>query len=188
VRERIPDIRIACYEIRLPNDPHRALVDEAGKLYVLRRELRALKKRRDEIEATIRRLERQVAEADAAVASKLARAKAGRGRGIQLAGASPLTPGKLPHRVLAHMMREPTRIYSAGEIRASLGVPDVQQVRTALARLVDKGHVRRLGERGEFTLPQQPAGAFGPAIFSGDDGLKDAQQIGDRRIADEAEQ
>ena len=170
---RIPDSGIACYEVRLPNDPHRALVDEAGKLYVLRKELRALRKRREEIDATIRRLERQVAETKAAVDSKLERAKVVRGRGIAIngSGASPLTPGKLPHRVLAHMLREPTRIYSASEIRESLGIPDVQQVRTALARLVDKGHVQRLGDRGEFTLPQRRVTTVEASMLSGDDGL-----------------
>ena len=50
------------------------------------------------------------------------------------------------------MQREPTRIYTAGEIAETLGVADVQQIRTALARLVVKGLARRLGARGDFTL------------------------------------
>jgi hypothetical protein len=137
----------------MPTDPRRALVDEAGKLYVLRQELRALRKQRDTVDAQIKRLELQVESAKTAVESRLERAASPR-RNVEPGAAeqSPLTPGKLPHRVLAHMQREPTRIYTASEIAATLGVQDVQQIRTALARLVDKGHARRLGARGDFTL------------------------------------
>jgi len=140
--------------IPVATDPRRALVDEAGKLYVLRQELRALRKQRDTVDAQIRRLEMQVESAKAAVESHLAKTESRR-RGAHSAAAteqSPLTPGKLPHRVLAHMQREPTRIYTAGEIAETLKVADVQQVRTALARLVVKGLARRLGARGDFTL------------------------------------
>jgi hypothetical protein len=171
--------------MRLPIDPHRALVDEAGKLYVLQKELGALRKQRDEIDTTIRRLERQIVDAKAAVAAKLERASSRRGAHVEVKIENALMPGKLPHRVLAHMQREPTRIYLASEIRESLAIPDVQQIRTALARLVDKGLVQRLEGRGEFTLPQRFTPPNGQAISS-DDGLQNPQQIGDGRVADEA--
>jgi Fic family protein len=140
--------------VPVATDPRRALVDEAGKLYVLREELRSLRKQRDTVDAQIRRLELRVEAAKAAVESHLEKT-ASRRRGAHPDAASeqsPLTPGKLPHRVLAHMQREPTRIYTAGEIAETLGVADVQQIRTALARLVVKGLARRLGARGDFTL------------------------------------
>jgi hypothetical protein len=133
----------------------KALLDEAGKLYVLRQELLALKRQREEIETRIARQEKRVAEAESAVDATLARAAAP-GRGpvgdTPEALAAELTPGKLPFRVLGTMRRDPTRIYTAGEIAAALAMRDVQQVRTALARLVGKGLIRRAGVHGEFTL------------------------------------
>jgi len=162
----------------------KALVDEAGKLYVLRQELAALRRQRDDLEARIARQEKRVAEAERAVDATLARATTrgsgnAAGDGDATAGEA-LTPGKLPHRVVAFMRRDPTRIYSATEIAAALSAKDVQQVRTALARLIDKGLARRAGAHGAFTLWRA-----GP---SGDDGLNDAQEVGHRRVADEAEQ
>ena len=50
------------------------------------------------------------------------------------------------------MKRFPSRIYTAPELRTDLGIGDVQQVRTALARLAGKGLVRRTGVKGEFTI------------------------------------
>lgn len=141
--------------VALRKTARKALLDEAGKLYVLRQELLALKRQREEIETRIARQEKRVAEAESAVDATLARAAAP-GRGTPGDGsdalAGELTPGKLPFRVLGAMRRDPTRIYTAGEIAATLTVRDVQQVRTALARLIGKGLVRRAGVHGEFTL------------------------------------
>ena len=133
----------------------KALVDEAGKLYVLRQELLALRRERDVLEARIARQERRVAEAEKAVDASLARATTRAAAAGSTDGAAPadaLTPGKLPYRVLSLMRRDPTRIYSAAEIASALSEKDVQQVRTALARLVRKSAVRRAGPSGAFTL------------------------------------
>ena len=131
----------------------KALVDEAGKLYVLRQELLALRRERDALEARIARQERRVAEAEKAVDASLARATTrAAGSTDGAAPADALTPGKLPYRVLSLMRRDPTRIYSAAEIASALSEKDVQQVRTALARLVRKSAVRRAGPSGAFTL------------------------------------
>jgi diketogulonate reductase-like aldo/keto reductase len=50
------------------------------------------------------------------------------------------------------MRASPARIHTAAELQVALAVRDIQQVRTALARLVDKGLVRRMGVKGEFTI------------------------------------
>ena len=50
------------------------------------------------------------------------------------------------------MRAEPDRLFTAAWLQEELGVEDVQQVRTALARLVAKGLVRRTDVKGEFTI------------------------------------
>lgn len=134
--------------------PRSALVHEAGRLYMMRQELAALRGQRDQLDQRIRQLERKIAEADEALDATFERlAKLGRGAGLTVGnGETPVTPGKLPHRVFSLMKRDPSRLYTAAEISADLSVRDVQQVRTALARLVRKGLVRRSGVKGEFTI------------------------------------
>lgn len=133
--------------------PRSALLHEAGRLYVLRDELSALKAQRDQLEQRIRQLERKIADADAAFETTFEKlVTAGRTAARRGDDDVPVTPGKLPHRVLSRMKRDPTRLYTAAELSADLSIRDVQQVRTALARLVGKGLVRRSGVKGEFTI------------------------------------
>jgi len=133
----------------------RKLLDEAGRLYLLHRELAAAEQERDGLDQRIRQLKRKVDEADAAFESTYRRVLT-RGRGDVSDGAGGeadvVTPGKLPDRVVTHMRRDRSRIYTAAEIAADLHIADVQQVRTALARLVAKSLVRRTDRKGEFTL------------------------------------
>jgi len=134
--------------------PRSALLHEAGRLYVMREELAALKTQRDQIDQRVRHLERRISDGEQAFDSTFERlVKLGRNAGTG-AGSDdiPVTPGKLPHRVLSLMKRDPSRLYTAAEISIDLSIRDVQQVRTALARLVRKGLVRRSGVKGEFTI------------------------------------
>ena len=120
----------------------------------MREELAALKAQRDQLEQRIRQLERKIADADTAFDSTFERlVKVGRGKdGLGGNDDAPVMSGKLPHRVLSLMKRDPSRLYTAAELSADLSIRDVQQVRTALARLVRKGLVRRSGIKGEFTI------------------------------------
>jgi hypothetical protein len=131
-----------------------ALISEAGRLYVMREKLAALKNERDQLEQQIRQLERKVTEAEQALNATFERLGAsGRSRPTAAdTDDSPVMTGKLPHRVLSLMKRDPSRLYTAAEISEDLSIRDVQQVRTALARLVGKGLVRRSGVKGEFTV------------------------------------
>ena len=134
--------------------PRSALLHEAGRLYVMREELAALKAQRDQLEQRIRQLERKIADAETAFDSTFERlVKVGGGKdGLGGNDDAPVMSGKLPHRVLSLMKRDPSRLYTAAELSADLSIRDVQQVRTALARLVRKGLVRRSGIKGEFTI------------------------------------
>ncbi len=132
----------------------RAVFDDAGQLYLLQRELATLQAERDGLEERIRQVERKLAEAklrfDASYDQVIA---LGSSRDAAVSETEQtVTPGKLPHRVLTHMRQNPAHIYTASELQTALGIRDVQQVRTALARLVDKGLVRRMGVKGEFTI------------------------------------
>jgi hypothetical protein len=136
-------------------DTQKILVDHAGRVYVQRRELAALKAQRAELDKRVEKAESKLAEAEQALASTLesvARRGRGRGHARDTNVDQVLTPGKLPHRILSVMKRDASRFYSAAELGSDLGIRDVQQVRTALARLVDKGLIRRTGVKGEFTL------------------------------------
>jgi hypothetical protein len=130
-----------------------ALFRDAGRLHVMREELASLKSERDKLDQRVRVLERRIAEADAALTAMLERITK---RGARALAADeddfPITRGKLPHRVLSHMRRDPARLYTAAELSADLSIKDVQQVRTALARLVNKGLVRRSGVKGQFVV------------------------------------
>jgi hypothetical protein len=135
----------------MKKSPERALLDDAGKLYVVRQELAAARAERERIEERIRQLERREGEArrayDATVGSIVKRPRAG-----EALDDLAVAPGKLPHRVLSRMQRMPQSIHTAAELASDLGIKDVQQVRTALARLLAKGLVRRVGNtKGQFT-------------------------------------
>jgi hypothetical protein len=135
----------------------RILIESAGRLHALELELAALKRQRSQLDERIQQQERKLAAAQGAFDAVYARAgKAGDRGGAAddpAAGTDEvLTPGKLPHRVLERIKHDPTKIYSAADIAAELTIRDVQQVRTALARLVSKGLIRRAGAKGEFTI------------------------------------
>jgi chromosome segregation ATPase len=137
--------------------PRRILIETAGRLHALEQELAALKKQRTQIDERIEQQERKLAAAASAFEAIYARAGATSGRGGSTteseAGADEvLTAGKLPHRVLERMKRDPTKIYTAADLASELTIRDVQQVRTALARLVSKALIRRAGAKGEFTI------------------------------------
>jgi predicted transcriptional regulator len=134
--------------------PRSALVNEAGRLYVMREQLAGLKAERDQLEQRIRQLERKIADAETAFDSTFERlVDLGRTKtGFAANDETPVMTGKLPHRVLSLMKRDPSRLYTAAELSADLSIRDVQQVRTALARLVRKGLVRRSRSKGEFTI------------------------------------
>jgi hypothetical protein len=133
--------------------PRNALLNEAGRLYAMREQLVGLRAQRDQLEQSIRQLERKIAEAETAFDSTFERlVKAGRKTALAADGETPVMTGKLPHRVLSQMKRDPSRLYTAAELSSDLSIRDVQQVRTALARLVRKGLVRRSGLKGEFTI------------------------------------
>ena len=135
----------------------RILIESAGRLHALELELAALKKQRSQLDERIQQQERKLAAAHSAFDVVYARAGKASDRGGSpddpTAGTDEvLTPGKLPHRVLDRIKRDPTKIYSAADLAAELTIRDVQQVRTALARLVSKGLIRRAGAKGEFTI------------------------------------
>ena len=130
-----------------------ALFRDAGRLYVMREELAGVRAERDKLEQRIRQLERRIAEADTALASMFERIMKRGSPALALEDDDfPIARGKLPHRVLSHMKRDPLRLYTAAELSADLSIRDVQQVRTALARLVNKGLVRRSGVKGQFII------------------------------------
>lgn len=131
----------------------RALIEQAGQLYTLERELALLRRQRGELDERIAKLERTLASSRGSVDRLLERATSGPGVAVEGEEAEQvLTPGKLPQRVLAMMKSDPARIHAAADLAAALEIADVQQVRTALARLVQKGLVRRAGSKGQFTL------------------------------------
>lgn len=134
--------------------PRRAVIDSAGQLYTLERELAEMRKQREALDEAIGRQERKIAAAEASFDATLEKTKRGSGAGESSDGnpADVLTPGKLPQRVLAHIERQPGKIHTAADLSDALAVRDVQKIRTALARLVQKGLLRRAGSQGEFTL------------------------------------
>jgi hypothetical protein len=136
--------------------PRRVLLEHAGRLYGLQQELIALKKQRAQLDERIQSHERKLAAAETAFDAIYARAgktgSRGYGGDAETVADEPLTPGKLPHRVLERIQRDPTKIYTAANLATELTIRDVQQVRTALARLVGKGLIRRAGAKGEFTI------------------------------------
>jgi len=137
----------------MKKSPERALLDDAGRLHQVRQDLQALRAERDAIDERIRQLERKESDArkafEATVAGIVKRPRnGGEGLGADLA----VAPGKLPHRVWSRMQKTPTRIHTAAELAEDLGVRDVQQIRTALARLLSKGLIRRAGAKGQFTI------------------------------------
>jgi len=154
-RARLPDERIACYEPGpMKKTPRRTLIETAGRLHALEQELAVLRKQRSQLDERIEQHERKLAAAASAFDAVYARAgsRAASAADPDTATDEVLTPGKLPHRVLERIKRDPTRIYTAADLAAELTIRDVQQVRTALARLVSKGLIRRAGTKGEFTI------------------------------------
>ena len=136
----------------MKKSPERALLDDAGRLHALRQELAGLRAERESLEERIRQVERKEGEArrtfESTVAALVKRPRGGETSDADLA----VAPGKLPHRVLSRIQRMPSRIHTAAELAEDLGVKDVQQVRTALARLLSKGLIRRVGNaKGQFT-------------------------------------
>lgn len=136
--------------------PRRAVFDDAGRAYELARELERLQAERRRLDDRIRALEQKLGEARRRFEASFEKAVelAGSGRsGLDADSAEQtVTPGKLPYRVLARMRSEPQRLFTAASLQADLGVDDIQQVRTALARLAGKGLVRRTDVKGEFTI------------------------------------
>jgi Fic family protein len=136
--------------------PRRAVLDDAGRAWTLSRRLAELREERDRLDQKIRRLEREEAEATSRFDASYQRAldTAGSDRNAFEDGQAErsLSAGKLPHRVLMQMRAEPDRLYTAASLQHKLGVEDVQQVRTALARLVAKGLIRRTDVKGEFAI------------------------------------
>ena len=119
---------------------------------MMRQELLTLQNQRDQLDQRIRHLERKLKDAEEAFDATWERVgKRGR-NGDSPEADEPLTPGKLPHRVLSLMQRDGSRLYAAADLASDLRIRDVQQVRTALARLVSKGLVRRAGVKGQFTI------------------------------------
>lgn len=136
--------------------PRRAVLDDAGRAHALGQELEELQAERRRLDERIRTAEQKLAEATRKFDASLEKAvELGRGGplGADAAGADQsVTPGKLPDRVLTRMRREPERIFTASALQAELEVEDIQQVRTALARLAAKHLVRRTDVKGEFTI------------------------------------
>jgi phage shock protein A len=131
----------------------RALFEGAGGLYVLQQELAALQAERKKIDERIGRTQQKIEDAERAFEAAYERVVTGAvGGGNGADTGQAVTPGKLPHRILSRMQGDRARIYTAAELQSELNVPDVQQVRTALARLVEKGLVRRTGVKGQFTI------------------------------------
>ena len=131
-----------------------SVVDSAGRVYALRRELTKLNGERKKLEEKIHSLESSLAQAQTTFDQVYGRlASPGGNHGSRgLAPEDQIVPGRLPHRILCRMREEPARVFTAAELRTELRIRDVQQVRTALARLVDRGLVRRLGTKGQFAL------------------------------------
>jgi hypothetical protein len=134
--------------------PRRILIETAGRLHSLEQELAALKKERSRLDERILQQERKLAAAASAFDAIYSRtgSASGHASDSETAPDEVLTPGKLPHRVLERIKRDPARIHTAADLAAELTIRDVQQVRTALARLVSKGLIRRAGAKGEFTI------------------------------------
>lgn len=134
--------------------PRRTFIETAGRLHALEQELVALRKQRSQLDERIQQHERKLAAAASAFDAVYARAGArgGSAADSETGADEILTPGKLPHRVLERIKRDPTKIYTAADLAAELTIRDIQQVRTALARLVSKGLIRRAGTKGEFTI------------------------------------
>jgi hypothetical protein len=133
----------------------KTLLEGAGRVYLLRRELADLRREQRRTEESIAALERKLEVAEREYHLLYERLVAGAGSGAASTPRSAsggLAAGKLPDRVLRHMQADPTRIHTAAELAASLSVGDVQTVRTVLARLVAKGLVRRAGGKGQFTI------------------------------------
>lgn len=135
----------------------RTLLDDAGRLYLLKKNLDDLRRERDSLDARIARATAKVAEAQQVFDSVYERVAGSGGNGslaVDAPGhaAESLAPGKLPRKVWERMQQAPSRIFTAAELKAELEVRDIQQVRTALARLAGKGLVRRTNAKGEFTI------------------------------------
>ncbi len=135
----------------------RTLLDDAGRLYLLKKQLDDLCRERDSLDHRIARAESRVAEAQQAFDSVYQRVAGSAANGHLSADAQgdpaeSLAPGKLPRRVWERMQQAPSQIFTAADLKADLEVSDIQQVRTALARLAGKGLVRRTNAKGEFTI------------------------------------
>jgi hypothetical protein len=143
-------------QARMKKTPRRILIETAGRLHALEQELATLKRERSRLDDRIAEQERRLAAAASAFDSIYARARATGGRdignGLEASLDEVLTPGKLPHRVLERIKRDPAKIHTASDLATELAIRDVQQIRTALARLVSKGLIRRAGTKGEFTI------------------------------------
>ena len=136
--------------------PRRAVLDDAGRLYLLKQELARARAERERLDEQIGRLEARVLEAEGKFGSSfdqaVRHAVPGSATVEEPAPEPAITPGKLPHRILSRRQTAPSGIYTAAALSTELGVDDIQQVRTALARLVSKGLVRRTDIKGEFTI------------------------------------
>lgn len=132
----------------------RALLHDAGRVRELKSQLERLQNERRNLTGRIASLERQIDDAQRrfdATYEEVSRLGERAAAGADVHAGS-LTQGKLPHRILEWMRRNPTQIYTASGLAVDLAVGDVQQVRTALARLVQRELVRRTDVRGEFTI------------------------------------
>ena len=136
--------------------PRRAVLDDAGRAYALGRELDELEVERRRLDDRIRSLEQKLAEAMGKFETSFEKAVESGDDGHAGADAATadqaITPGKLPHRVLTRMRSEPEGIFTAALLQTELEIDDIQQVRTALARLAAKRLVRRTDVKGEFTI------------------------------------
>jgi len=130
-----------------------ALIDAAGALAALERERTALRREHARLDAKLAKLDVKIAEAARRVDACFARLKSvAAGNGDPAAATGPLAPGKLPHRLLEHMRAHPERLATAPELARDLAVGDVQQVRTALARLEKKRLIRRTDVKGVYAV------------------------------------
>ena len=133
----------------------KTLLDVAGRLHGLRRDLKAARRQQADIEDHVAVLERKAAAAEQEYDLLYERLLANGPRAADAArssGTGDLAKDKLPYRVVREIQCDPTRNYTASELAAKLKVADVQKVRTALARLVEKGYVRRAGAKGQYTI------------------------------------
>jgi hypothetical protein len=138
----------------MARSPLQALLDDGRTLAQLEERRAGLERDRDRLDADLAKLEGQVREATEALGRSLERftevvRKSGDPRA---ASRQALAAGKLPQRILAHMRANPKRMVSAPELASVLEVADVQQVRTALARMAKKALIRRTGIKGEYTM------------------------------------